>query len=179
MKLEKGRPATNEGRQEKEIRVYDFLDQLGISYDRVDHEAAYTIEACDEIDRVLDITICKNLFLCNSQKTNFYMLMMPGHKKFRTKDVSKQIESSRLSFAAEVYMEEFLDILPGSVSVMGLMNDKENKVQLLVDEDLLKDEYLGCHPCMNTTSLKIRTQDVLGTFLDAVKHKAILVHLND
>ena len=110
------------------------------------------MEACNEIDAILQVTICKNLFLCNRQKTNFYLLMMPGDKPFKTKELSSQINSARLSFASPEDMERLLDITPGSVSIMGLMNDKENAVQLLVDEDVLQGEYLGCHPCINTSS---------------------------
>lgn len=177
MELFEGRPESADGRLEKEMRVYDLLDSLGIHYWRTDHEQADTMEACNEIDRILEVVICKNLFLCNRQKTKFYMLMMPGDKPFRTKELSAQIGSARLSFAPEEYMEKFLDITPGSVSVMGLMNDTENQVQLLVDEDVLKGEYLGCHPCINTSSLKMRTADVLDTFLKAVHHNYITVKL--
>lgn len=177
MKLEVGRPENIEGRLEKEIRVYDLLDSLGIEYMRVDHEVLPTMEACREVDKILDSFICKNLFLCNSQKSKFYLLMMPGEKKFKTKELSAQINSARLSFAGEEYMEEFLDITPGSVSVMGLMNDKEWKVQLLVDEDVLKGEYIGCHPCINTSSLKIRTSDIFDKFLKAVNHEPVYVKL--
>lgn len=177
MELFKGRPEDLAGREEREIRVYDLLDQLGIGYIRTDHEHANTMEACNEIDKVLDVLICKNLFLCNRQKTNFYLLMMPGDKPFKTKELSSQIGSARLSFASAEDMEKYLDIHPGAVSVMGLMNDHENAVQLLVDEDVLKDEYLGCHPCVCTSSLKLRTEDVFGKFLEAVHHKAIPVKL--
>ena len=177
MELYKGRPENTEGRLEREKRVYDFLDNLGIEYMRTDHEQADTMEACNVIDSVLEVVICKNLFLCNRQKTNFYLLMMPGDKPFKTKELSSQINSARLSFASAEDMEKYLDILPGLVSVMGLMNDKENKVKLLVDEDVLKDEYIGCHPCVNTSSLKIRTEDVFGKFLDAVDHTATIVVL--
>ena len=135
------------------------------------------MEACNEIDAILQVTICKNLFLCNRQKTNFYLLMMPGGKPFKTKELSSQINSARLSFASPEDMERLLDITPGSVSIMGLMNDKENAVQLLVDEDVLKGEYLGCHPCINTSSLKLRTKDVIEKFLPAVHHEMITVHL--
>ena len=146
MQLVDGRPESTEGRLEKEIRVYDFLDSLGIEYKRVDHEAAMTMEACEEIDRTLSegvekgVAICKNLFLCNRQATDFYLLLIPGDKPFKTKYLSAQIGSSRLSFAKPEYMEQYLDITPGSVSVMGLMNDKEKKVRLLIDEDVLQDE---------------------------------------
>lgn len=178
IKLVKGRPATNDGRLEKEIHTYDLLDSLGIEYERVDHEEANTMEACLAIDEVLaPAVICKNLFLCNAQKTKFYLLMIREDKKFLTKDISKQINSARLSFGPAEYMEQFLDITPGSVSVLGLMNDKENNVTLLVDEDVLKAEYFGCHPCINTSSLRLKTADVFGKFLEAVHHEYTVVKL--
>lgn len=135
------------------------------------------IDACLEVEKILGIHICKNLFLCNAQKTRFYLLMMPGNKKFKTKNLSKQINSARLSFAGDEYMEQFLDITPGSVSILGLANDKENQVQLLIDSDVLKDPFLGCHPCINTSSLKIKTADLTEKFLPAVHHSYITVDL--
>ena len=177
MELCSGRPGDTEGRLSREIRTYDFLDGLGIGYKRVDHEAAYTMEACEQIDRVLGVIMCKNLFLCNRQKTSFYLLMMPGDKKFKTKELSSQIHSARLSFAQGEDMLKYLDIEPGAVSVMGLMNDHSHEVQLLIDEDLLSAEDVGCHPCVNTTSLRIRTKDILDKFLPATGHEYQLVHL--
>lgn len=177
MELYKGRPEDINGREEREVRVYDLLDSLGIEYFRTDHEHADTMEACNRIDAVLDVVICKNLFLCNRQKTDFYLLMMPGDKPFKTKELSSQINSARLSFASPEAMLEYLDIKPGAVSIMGLMNDKENHVKLLVDEDVLKDEYVGCHPCVNTSSLKLKTKDVFGKYLKAVNHTATTVVL--
>lgn len=177
MELVKGRPTNLEGRLDKEIRVYDFLDSLGIEYMRVDHEAADNMEICKAIDEVLEATICKNLFLCNRQQTAFYLLMMPGDKPFKTKEISSQINSARLSFAGPEHMEKFLDITPGAVSIMGLMNDKEKAVKLLVDEDVLKGEYVGCHPCVNTSSLRIKTSDLFGKILDAMGHDKTVVTL--
>ena len=177
MILEKGRPGDITGREEKEIKVYDMLDSLGIEYERADHEAAMTMEICEEIDKTLGALICKNLFLCNRQQTDFYLLMMPGDKPFKTKDLSSQIGSSRLSFATPEYMERFLNITPGAVSVMGLMNDQGRKVRLLIDEDVLAGEYFGCHPCVNTSSLKIRIADLIEKFLPAVKHEYSTVKL--
>ena len=177
--LQAGRPAETENRLKKEISTYDLLDTLHISYDRVDHEAAETMDACEAIDKVLSpAVICKNLFLCNAQKTKFYLLMIAGEKQFKTKEISHQIGSARLSFAPAEYMEEYLDITPGSVSVMGLMNDIHNKVQLLVDEEILSCEYFGCHPCINTTSLKLRVSDVLGPFLEEIRHDYKIVSLS-
>jgi len=177
MELYDGRPDNEEGRLPREIRTYDFLDELGIEYKRTDHGRADNMEACNEIDAILGVVICKNLFLCNRQKTAFYLLMMPGDKKFKTKELSSQIGSARLSFADPEDMLKFLDIEPGAVSIMGLMNDKDKQVQLLIDEDVLKGEYLGCHPCVCTSSLKMKTADVIGRFLPAVGHDYRTVHL--
>ena len=177
MILYEGRPEDVSGRLAREIRTYDFLDKLRISYQRTDHERADTMEACNAIDAVLNVVICKNLFLCNRQKTAFYLLMMPGGKKFKTKELSAQINSARLSFAEAEDMLKYLDIEPGAVSIMGLMNDREHSVRLLIDEDILKDEYIGCHPCVCTSSLKMKTADVLERFLPAVGHTYRTVQL--
>ena len=178
MQLQHGRPADCSGRLEKEIRCYDLLDSLSIEYNRLDHEPAMTMEICAEIDKSLGGLICKNLLLCNRQCTVFYMLMMPGDKVFKTKDLSAQIGSSRLSFADSKYMEEFLDITPGSLSILGLMNDQENRVQLLIDEEVLQSEFVGCHPCINTSSLRLNTSDLLDKVLPAMGHEYRAVTLD-
>ena len=176
--LEEGRPADVSGRLETEARVYDLLDSLGIRYERVDHEPAFTMEACLAIDEVLaPAVICKNLFLCNAQRTKFYLLMIREDKHFKTKEITKQIGSSRLSFAPEEAMEKYLKITPGSVSVMGLMNDEANDVQLVIDEDVLAEELFGCHPCINTSSIRITVKDLVEKFLPAVHHNYLTVKL--
>lgn len=175
--LYQGRPADETGRLPKEIRTYDLLDRLQIPFLRIDHDRMDTIADCENVDQLLGIEICKNLFLCNTQKTNFYLLLMPGRKKFRTADLSKQIGTARLSFAPAEFMEAFLDITPGSVSIMGLMNDRDNRVRLLIDEDVLSAPELGCHPCINTSSIRLSTADVLDKFLPAVHHTYTAVRL--
>lgn len=177
MRINYGCPRDTEGRQERERRVYDCLERLGIAYEQVDHEAAMTMEDCIAIDQALGVEMCKNLFLCNRQETEFYLLLMPANKPFRTKELSAQIGSARLSFAKEEHMLRLLDIYPGAVSVMGLMNDGECRVQLLLDEDLLSSEYLGCHPCVNTSSIKLAMKDVLEIFIPAVGHTPRTVSL--
>ena len=117
-----------------------MLDSLQVPFVRVDHDALPTIEACREVDQLLG--------------TDFYLLLMPGNKKFKTAVLSKQIGSARLSFGEAEFMESFLNITPGSVSVMGLMNDREKRVRLLIDKDILEGEYFACHPCINTSSLR-------------------------
>ena len=177
MELYTGRPLQTDGRLQRELRTYDLLDRLGIEYRRADHEPATTMEACNAIDEALKVMMCKNLFLCNRQKTSFYLLLMPGDKKFKTKELSHQIGSARLSFAEAEDMLKYLDIEPGAVSVMGLMNDEGHQVQLLIDEDILRDEYIGCHPCVCTSSLKLRMKDLLESFLSAVGHDYRIVRL--
>ena len=177
MEIYKGRPEDVSSRSETEIRTYDLLDSLGIEYERVDHEKAETMEACVEIDKALGTEMCKNLFLCNRQKTQFYLLLMPAGKPFKTKELSAQLGCARLSFADADDMQKYLGITPGSVSVMGLMNDIESSVQLLVDREIAECEYIGCHPCVNTSSLKIKTKDVFEKFLKNVRHDSITVDL--
>lgn len=161
----------------KEMAVYDLLEKLDIPYSLIDHDVTASIEDCYDVEKLLGVAICKNLFLCNSQKTDFYLLMMPGDKKFRTKELSAQIQSSRLSFAPAEYMEKYLDITPGSVSIMGLMNDTERNIKLLIDEDVIKEDYLGCHPCINTSSLKIKMKDIIDKFLPCTGHVPRYVQL--
>ena len=176
--LKPGRPDCLDGREDKEIRCYDLLDSLQIPYEQMDHPKADTMEVCLELDKYLAPTlICKNLFLCNRQKTDFYLLLIRHDKKFKTKEISSQIGSARLSFADDAAMEEYLDIKPGAVSILGLMNDHDNHVRLLIDEDLLKDDTIGVHPCVNTSVLRLKTEDLFQKFLPAVHHEPVIVHL--
>lgn len=175
--LYSGRPADGTERLVKEIRCYDLLDSLQIPYQRLDHAPAMTMEICAQIDEQLNAVICKNLFLSNRQETAFYLLMIPGDKPFKTKYLSAQLGVSRLSFAKESFMEELLDTTPGSASVLGLMNDRENRVQLVIDRDVLKHPYVGCHPCINTSSLRLPLEDVLNKLLPAMHHEPVFVEL--
>ena len=179
MELFHGSPADMTGRSAREIRAYEFLDRLGISFDRTDHpdEPATSMEVCAKVDAVLNVRICKNLFLCNRAKTKFYLLIMPGDKVFKTRELSGQHGLTRLSFADEEYMERFLDLHPGSVSVLGLMNDRGHDVTLLIDEDVLKEEMFGCHPCENTSSIRFKTRDLVDVILPALGTEPIMVHL--
>lgn len=163
-----GRPEDASGRCPTELACYDLLDHLGIDYSRVDHAPAATIELCEQVETVLDAKICKNLFLCNRQKTAFYLLLMQGDKVFKTKHLSKQLGTARLSFAEGADMERLLGTSPGSCSVLGLMNDKEHLVRLVIDKPVLEQEYFGCHPCINTSTLRLKTADVTEKLLPAL-----------
>lgn len=175
--LQQGRPADVSDRLPVEVACYDLLDQLNIPYERVDHDEAATIEICEEVDKVLGTVICKNLFLCNRQKTQFYLLLIEGEKVFKTKYLSAQLGCSRLSFASPEDMVRLLGVTPGSATVLALMNDTENQVQLVIDRPVTGQPYMGCHPCKNTSSLKIPMQDVLEKVLPAVHHSPIYVEL--
>jgi len=172
-----GRPDSNENRPDREIQVYDFLDQIKINYKRIDHEPVATMDACDNRGEILNIKISKNVFLCNTQKTKFYLLVMPGQKRYYTKVFSKLIGSSRLSFAPEELMIKYLNTPAGSASILGLINDKENNVELYIDSEILKNEYFGCHPCNNTSTLKFKMEDLLNKILPATNHKFTPVDL--
>ncbi len=170
MELLHGAPDSMEGRQDREVRAYKLLNELGVDFVRTDHpdEPATSMEVCEKVDAILGVKICKNLFLCNRQKTNFYLLVMPGDKPFKTKELSGQLGISRLSFGEPHFMEEFLDLTPGSVSVLGLMNDRDHRVRLLIDEDVLEEEQFGCHPCMNTSSIRFAMKDLIDKILPAI-----------
>lgn len=170
-----GRPKDVDKRQEKERKCYDFLESLGIEYEVVDHEAASDMDKCREIEGTLGVKICKNIMLCNRQETEFFIFMMSGDKKYVTRDVSKKIGMSRLSFAKENYLKEFLDVAPGSVSVLGLLNDKNNRVKLVIDSDVIKADYIRCHPCVNTSTLKIKTADFLEKIIPALGKEAAII----
>ena len=165
------------GRCEVELAAFALLDQLKIPYTRVEHDFADTMADCSAISDALGIRICKNLFLCNRQKTAFYLLTMPEDKPFHTKDLSAQIGSSRLSFAPPEKMEELLGCTPGSASVLGLMNDTEHQVHLVMDREVHDAEFFGCHPCKNDGSLRIRTADLLNVFLPHTGHAVTVVEL--
>jgi len=175
--LYEGRPSSPEGRLTKELACYDLLDRLGISFVRADHDAAMTIPMCEAVERVLEEKICKNLFLCNRQKTNFYLLLLDGEKVFKTKDLSKQLGISRLSFAGAEDMERLLDVTPGSVTVLALRNDTDHQVQLVIDKSVSQTQRIACHPCINTSTICFSTSELLEKLLPAMNHNPIYVDL--
>ncbi len=172
-----GRPTSTEARSEAELHTYDFLDNLGLSYQTLCHNAAFTMEECLAVEKELGAPICKNLFLCNRQQTQFYLLMLPGDKIFKTKYLSSQLSCARLSFADETHMVEMLNIHPGAVSPMGLINEKAGKVLLVIDQDLMNLEFIGCHPCVNTASIRLSLDDLLTGFVPATGHQYRVVAL--
>lgn len=177
MTIETGRPADCSGRPEKECAVYDLLERLDIPFTRANHPAAFTMEECEAVSQALHTPICKNLFLCNRQKTAFYLLLLPASKPFRTKEITAQLGCARLSFAGEEQLASLLHLTPGSATIFGLQYDTENRVQLVVDRDLLDEAYFGCHPCINTSTIRLRTSDVFDRLTHALHHDYTLVTL--
>lgn len=177
MNIEHGKPANLKERNINERQVYEFLDSLDIDYRRLDHDPLFTMDSYEKLEKELNIRIPKNLFLANRQQTHFYLLLMPGDKKFMTKDLSKQINSARLSFGSEEKLSEHLHCFSGCTSLFGLLYDIENKVQLLIDRSLLEHEYLGFHPCMNTATVIVKNNDIINTIIPCLKHNPILVDL--
>ncbi len=171
--ITKGRP--EDIRSESEESTYDFLEKNNIEFVRVDHEETKTIEECHKIENILEAEICKNLFLQNSAKTSYFLLLMPGEKRFVSKEVSKKLSSTRLSFAPDDKLYEFLKIEPGSVSIMGLIHDTDNNVNLVIDSELLEKPYFCCHPCKNTSTLKFSTNDIISKFISATGHQFTII----
>lgn len=171
----RGKPKDLDKRQEKERKCYEFLEKIGIDYEVVDHEEALDMDKCLEIETVLGVKICKNIMLCNRQETRFFIFMMPGDKKYVTKDVSKKIGMSRLSFAKEEHLKDYLNVTPGSVSVLGLLNDIDNRVELVIDRDVIGQNHIRCHPCVNTSTLKIKTDDFLTRIIPALNKEALII----
>lgn len=172
-----GRPSTSDGRSATEIRTYDFLDGQGVSYTTITHPAAYTMEDCEAVEKEMGAMIPKNLFLCNRQQTQFYLLVLPGNKVFKTKYLSSQLGCARLSFANEQQMVSLLGIHPGAVSPMGLINDTKKQVLLVIDKDLLTANALGFHPCVNTATIRLKMSDVIEKVALATGHDYRVVEL--
>lgn len=162
---------------QKEMDSYLFLENNGVEYIRAEHDEAATIELCEEIEKVIDAKICKNLLLCNRQQTKFYMLLIPGDMVFKTKYLSAQINSARLSFAGGDKMEELLNVTPGSLTVLSLMYDKNKEVELLIEKNVFKEEYFGCHPCVNSATVRFLTADLKEKVLPALGREYIVVDL--
>ncbi len=176
-RVETGVPSNLDDRGKEEQAVYRLLTKLNIPFIRADHEALFSRDGYEEISKAIGAMVCKNLFLANRQQTEFYLLRMPGDKKFKTKELSNQIHSSRLSFGNQEALEKYLHAEKGYCSILDLRNDTENKVKLLIDKDLLEKESVGVHPCINTSSLAIQWKDLLEVFLPGIHHSYQLVTL--
>ena len=160
-------------------RVYAFLNERGISYRKMDHEAVHTIEDCAAIDAELHSVTAKNYFLATKHRDRFYLCLVRPNARFKSVDISRQIASTRLSFAEEEHLARLLHVFPGAVSPMGLIFDEGKEVALLVDSGLRDVESIAFHPCDNTATLAMSGRDFFGAFLPAVGHDPRYVEIHD
>lgn len=169
--------APKKGTNATKDKVFALLDKLHIPYERVENDVVETMEECKEIDQALGTEIRKSIFLCNQKKTSFFLVVMPAEKQLDTGALEKKLGVSHLSFASGELMEKHLGTKPGSASIMGLINDEDEYVQLIMDKEVADEEWFGCNPGINTDHLKIKTQDLLKKFLPRIYHKAKIVEL--
>ncbi|MCQ2488880.1 MAG: prolyl-tRNA synthetase associated domain-containing protein [Clostridia bacterium] len=162
----------------EEYLIYDKLIELGIPFERVDHDHADDMEACRLIEKTLGAKICKNLFLTNRQQTDFYLLLIPGDKPFKTKYITEPLGCSRLSFATPEHMQKYLKTIPGSASALELLFDTDNVVKLVIDNDLLKDEFISGHPGISTSTIKLKKEDMLK-YIKSTNHEPTFIDLPD
>ncbi len=165
-----GRPTDITSCSEAETLVYDFLDRIGVNYTTLCHPAAFTMEECENVRKNIGAPVFKNLFLTNRQQTDYYLLMIPADKPFKTKYLSSQLGCARLSFASAEAMMEMLHIMPGAVSPLGLIHDTSHRVRLIVDRDLAGVDLYACHPCVNTASIALSLSDLLEKVIPATGH---------
>ena len=171
--IEKNRPETAAGTTEEAI--YDVLEKLGIEFSRLDRIEGDS--ESEEVYGILGIRHLKNLLLCNAQKTNFYLLVMPADVPFKSSVLSKQLGTSRFSFAPEEYLMQFLHAKSGTSSILGLIFDKEHSVKLVIDERILDEKYFGCLPCTDSASLKFERDDILVKLLAFTGHSYTVVRM--
>lgn len=150
--------------------VYETLKKLEIPFERVDTDEAISMEDCIEINKKLDMKMVKTLFLCNSKKTNFYLFITTADKPFKSKDFSNALSISRVSFAPAELMEQILAVKIGAATVFGVLMDKENLVQVVLDKDILLEEWYGCSDGTTTGYMKVKTEMIVNNFLTYAKH---------
>jgi Ala-tRNA(Pro) deacylase len=167
--------APAKGRNDTEDKVYELLKKLNISYERVENDVVETMEECKEIDIALGTEIRKSIFLSNAKKTSFFLVVLPADKQLDTAALAKKIGVGKLTFASEDAMVKHLGTHPGSATIMGLINDVDEYVQLIMDKAVAEAEWFGCNPGINTAHLKVRTTDILKKFLPQIYHQAKII----
>ena len=157
--------------------VYNTLEALEIPFERVDTDEAITMEDCVEIGKKLDTSIVKTLFLCNRQKTNFYLFVTTEDKPFVTKDFSRALEISRVSFASPEMLFDMLGTKVGSATALSCVFDKENKVKIILDKDAVSSEWYGCSDGTTTGYMKLKTEDLINKYLPFSNHIPTIIEI--
>lgn len=160
-----------------ETKTYEELTRLGIKFERVDNDPVEAMDECTEIAGKLGTEIRKTIVVCNRQKTQYYLVILPADKRFDSKRFAQMMQCARVSFASAEDMESILGVQPGSATVMSILNDTDNKVQVVVDKAVADEKWFGCNPGANTTHLKIKTNNLLNNFLPAEGHKPEIIVL--
>ena len=169
--------APQEDRGELENRVYKELQKLQIPFERVDNDSVETMEECTEISEKLGAEIRKTIVLCNRKKTMFFLVVLPAEKHFDTKTFCEKVGCPRVSFASPESMEAKLGVLPGSATIMSVLNDPERSVQVIIDKEVADAEWFACNPGANTTHIRLATEKLLKVFLPHVFHKPMIAAL--
>lgn len=162
---------------ELQKKVYDTLNELSIRYERVDTSEAITMEDCLEIEKKLNVKMVKTLFLCNQQKTKFYLFVTTSSKRFDSKIFSRQLQISRVSFANEELMLSKIKTKIGSATIFGLLMDETKEVQLVIDKEVLNEEYYGCSDGTTTGYMKITTKDILDKVIPCTNHEFNIIEM--
>lgn len=148
--------------------LFEILDKLEIKYELLEHEAVYTVDEAKELDNMLDGIGCKNLFLTN-KKGKYFLVMIHEDKRANIKKIESLVDCKHLSFGKEEDLKEVLGLEAGSCTPLGIVNDKENKVVLVFDKDLV-DKKVLCHPNKNTATLSLEFSDLIK-FIEYLEHK--------
>ncbi len=160
-----------------EENVYTKLNELNIQFDRVDNDTVEAMEECVEISNKLGAEIRKTIIVCNEKKTQFYLVVLPAEKRFDSKLFRDKMGCSRVSFAKAEDMQEILGVVPGSATIMSVINDKDNIVKVAIDKEVADSEFFACNTGENTRHIKIKTSDLLNVFLPNVNHEPTIIEL--
>ena len=153
-------------KDEMESCVCRLLETLGISWQMMHHAPVRTSADCTEIERELHTSGCKNLFLRGSSGTAWYLVLLPPEEKADLRALAVQLGEKRLSFAGKEDVKNILHTEPGAVSILCLCFETAEQVRVLIHRKILEKETIGCHPCINTASLKLSVRDLTEKFLE-------------
>ncbi|ALJ00204.1 prolyl-tRNA synthetase associated domain-containing protein [Rufibacter tibetensis] len=158
-------------------KVYTSLHKLDIPFQRVDTDDAISMEDCIEINRKLNMKMVKTLFLCNRQQSVFYLFVTTGDKPFSSKAFSNALGAARLSFAPEALLNSMLGTSIGAATVYSVLLDRENKVQVVFDEEVASEEWYGCSDGTTTGYMKVKTTHIIHDFLEYASHKPTVIQV--
>jgi len=164
---------------ETQRMIYEALEELKIPFDRVENDFMISMEDCEAVNKKMNTRMAKNLFLCNRQKTEFYLFITKDNKHFNTKIFSKAMGISRVSFAPEETLTEYLGTKIGATTIFSLVYDKDCKVHLVIDKDVLEEKFHACNDGTNNAHIKITTKDLMEKYLKYTKHEPVIIEFKE